>query len=91
VPCFYIHRDWRPARSGLAASATRRKASENRGARIIESYPVSRKYGKEIPAAFAYTGVVPMFTDVGFNPTNKRKSWRQRVRKNSVGRRKSSK
>lgn len=82
IPCFYIHRDWR--KQGIASQLLRQavKFLRRRGARIVEGYPVSSKYGKKIPAAFAYTGIVPMFANAGFHPTDKRKTWRQRMRKN---------
>ena len=81
IPCFYIHRDWR--QHGIASQLLHHalKVLQRRGARIVEGYPVNRRHGKQIPAAFAYTGIVPMFVNAGFSPTNKRKSWRQRMRK----------
>ena len=67
IVCFYIPAPWRG--SGVATKlleAATRLAFE-RGAREIEGYPVApHRPPAKIPAAFAWTGVPPIFERAGY-------------------------
>ena len=67
VVCFYIPSRWRGrgVASALLAAATKQALAL--GARKVEGYPVvPREEGKEIPAAFAWTGVPALFERAGY-------------------------
>lgn len=52
------------------------------GAATIEGYPVKAPKGQtKIPAAFAYTGTLPLFEKSGFSYADKRPKGKQRMRK----------
>ncbi|HYE79150.1 MAG TPA: GNAT family N-acetyltransferase, partial [bacterium] len=67
IPCFFIvrtHRGRGVARGLLTAAV---KAIRKRKGRAIEAYPVTLTAdGKKLPAAFAYTGPLPIFEEQGF-------------------------
>jgi GNAT superfamily N-acetyltransferase len=81
LPCFFVkagHRKQGVATALLAASL---KAVRRRRGTTIEAYPVrSPKFGKAIPAAFAWTGTLPMFDAAGFEPVGPRDRGKQRMR-----------
>ncbi len=67
VVCFYIPSRWRGrgVASALLAAAT--KQAFALGARKVEGYPVvPKEEDKEIPAAFAWTGVPVLFERAGY-------------------------
>jgi GNAT superfamily N-acetyltransferase len=66
VTCFYMPAAERGR--GLASRLLRAAIAlaRKRGARSIEGYPMRPKEAKKIPAAFAWTGVVPLFERAGF-------------------------
>jgi len=67
IPCFYISRGFRSqgVARGLLKAAM---AAIGRGRNvIIEGYPVPlTKAGERLPATFAFTGPLPLFTELGF-------------------------
>jgi GNAT superfamily N-acetyltransferase len=77
VVCFYILPRFR--RHGLGTSLLRASVelARSEGARILEGYPVPAR--GSMPGAFVWTGVPPMFKQVGFeplpNPTGGRQIW----------------
>ncbi len=82
LPCFFVHRDFR--QQGVAAAlldfATRDLAAQ--GARLLEAYPVKPpRPGETLPAAFAYTGTLPLFEKAGFTVVAARPKGKQRVRR----------
>jgi GNAT superfamily N-acetyltransferase len=64
VPCFFVARGWRGKGVASALLEAAVAAARRRGARVLEGYPVT----KALPAAFAYTGALSMFTRAGFRP-----------------------
>lgn len=80
LPCFFVKADWRG--KGVAAALLRAAAAAlaARGAEIAEGYPV-KLAGRSIPAAFAWTGVTPMFEAAGFDLAEARPKGKQRYRK----------
>lgn len=80
IPCFFIHKDYRGQGVGTLLLEQAVKSIKKRKGRIIEGYPVTPyNYGKEIPAAFAWTGTLPMFESAGFSKVGKQ-GGKQRVR-----------
>ena len=80
VPCFYIKTGFRGKGVGTALLAFAVKALKKMGAKVIEGYPVKpQKQGQPIPAAFAWTGTLPLFEKAGFRPVGK-PGGKQRVR-----------
>jgi len=80
INCLFVQRRYRNqgVSQGMIADAVERMRAE--GAPVIEAYPVKPKRGETIPAAFAYTGTLPMFRRAGFKPVGARDISRQRVR-----------
>jgi GNAT superfamily N-acetyltransferase len=82
IPCFYIRAGFRGqgvATALLAFAVSRLKKS---GARIVEGYPVkARKSDGKIPAAFAWTGTVPLFESAKFKLVGDREAGKQRMRR----------
>ncbi len=67
INCFFIDKKYR--RKGLAREMLRAaiKFLKKRKIKIAEAYPVTlTKDGKQLPAAFSYTGPIKIFEDEGF-------------------------
>ena len=67
VTCFFITKEWRGqgVATKLLKGAVRLARTE--GAKRLEGYPaLPYKYGKSMPAAFAWTGVPALFEKAGF-------------------------
>ena len=81
LPCFFVKAGHR--RQGVASAlitAAVAAVRRRRGA-VVEAYPVRPgTFGKSIPAAFAYTGTIPMFEAAGFQPVGERDRGKQRMR-----------
>lgn len=81
LPCFFVkagHRKQGVASALLAAAVA---AVRRRRGQVIEAYPVRPgKFGKAIPAAFAWTGTIPMFEAAGFAPVGACDRGKQRMR-----------
>lgn len=81
LPCFFVKAGHR--RQGVASAllGAALKAIRRRRGAVIEGYPVrSAKFGKAIPAAFAWTGTIAMFEQAGFEPVGPRDGGKQRMR-----------
>lgn len=82
LPCFFVksgHRGQGVASALLAAAVKRLKQD---GATLLEGYPVKPpKPGAPIPAAFAYTGTLPLFEKAGFELAQAKPRGKQRVRR----------
>lgn len=82
LPCFFVKRGHRGQGVASALLAAAVKALKKDGARVLEGYPVKPpKPGAPIPAAFAYTGTVPLFEKAGFELAQAKPSGKQRVRR----------
>lgn len=82
LPCFYVKSGFRSR--GVANSLLRRAVEllRARGAKILEAYPVAIEgRASRLPAAFAYTGTVPMFESAGFQPAATKPKGKQRYRR----------
>jgi len=79
VPCFFIKKEFR--RKGLSTEILKAaiEFSKSKGAKIVEGYP-SEPYAKNIPAAFAWTGLPSGFLKAGFNEVIRRSKSRPIMR-----------
>jgi len=79
VSCFYVTRGYR--RTGLSVALLKAAvdyAKEN-GARIVEGYPQDAR--KNLPDAFAWTGLVPTFCQAEFKEAARRSPSRPIMRR----------
>jgi GNAT superfamily N-acetyltransferase len=83
IPCFFIRNHFRNHGVGSRLLAFALQCMKRRGVKIVEGYPI-KPYGKseKIPAAFAWTGTVPMFEKAGFVLTGSRTTSKLRMRRN---------
>jgi GNAT superfamily N-acetyltransferase len=82
VNCFFIARPWRGrgVAKGLLRAALR--AIRARGGGVVEGYPVTTtRNGRRLPAAFAYTGPLPIFEEEGFEVVQRLSRTRPLVRR----------
>jgi GNAT superfamily N-acetyltransferase len=68
VTCFFVRRDWRGKGVGSQLLAGAVKLARERGASLVEGYPVvpTEGFGAQMPAVFAWTGLPQMFECKGF-------------------------
>lgn len=78
APCFFIKAGHRGQGVASALLAEAVKQLKHDGVEVLEGYPVK---GANIPAAFAYTGTVPLFEKQGFETVAKKPTGKQRVRR----------
>lgn len=80
VSCFFIDRKYRGkgVASALLKAAVRH--ASDRGAKIVEGYPVEPKDGKRYPPAFAWHGVSEIFLRAGFREVARRSETRPIMR-----------
>jgi len=82
IPCFFVKKEFRRMGVGTQLLEHALKALKKKGALIAEAYPSKPyNYGKNMPAAFAWTGTQPMFKKAGFKIAGNRDGGKQRVRK----------
>ena len=86
VVCFFIARPFR--RKGLTVGLLKSAVAfaREKGARIVEGYPVAPRKGT-MPDAFAYTGLVSAFEAAGFVEAARRSPTRPIMRRAVRGRR----
>ena len=81
LPCFFVRAGYRKRGVAGALLAAAVKAVRRRRGTILEGYPVRpAKSGQPLPAAFAWTGTIPMFTTAGFAAVGPRDRGKQRMR-----------
>lgn len=81
LPCFFVKTGYRRQGVARALLVAAVKAVRRRNGTLIEAYPVrSAKFGKAIPAAFAWTGTLSMFATEGFEAVGPRDGGKQRMR-----------
>ncbi|MEW5738506.1 MAG: GNAT family N-acetyltransferase [Myxococcota bacterium] len=82
LPCFFVKSGFRGQGVASALLATAVKALKRDGAKVLEGYPVKpSKPGGPIPAAFAWTGTVPLFEKAGFRVAQAKPTGKQRMRR----------
>lgn len=83
LPCFFVAPGARGKRVATALLNEAVLTLKKQGARVLEGYPVKPpRPGEKIPAAFAYTGTLPLFEQAGFRLTVGKPTGKQRVRLN---------
>jgi len=81
LPCFFIKPGARGQGVATALLNAAVLALKKAGARVVEGYPVKpTRPGGKIPAAFAYTGTLPLFEKAGFVLAEGKPTGKQRVR-----------
>jgi GNAT superfamily N-acetyltransferase len=86
LPCFFVKAGYRKRGVASALLAAAVKAVRRRRGAVIEAYPVrAGRFGKAIPAAFAWTGTIPMFETAGFEAVGPRDGGKQRMRWRRTG------
>jgi GNAT superfamily N-acetyltransferase len=66
VGCLFVHRAHRKRGVQTALLRAAVKFAGSKGASIVEGYPVEPKADKDLPAAFAWTGIPKAFERAGF-------------------------
>ncbi len=79
ISCFFIDKKFR--RQGISIELIKAaiKFCKSKGVKIIEAYPTV-PYSKDIPAAFAWTGIPSAFEKAGFVEVEKRSRTRPMMR-----------
>jgi GNAT superfamily N-acetyltransferase len=81
LPCFFIKPSHRGKGVATALLSTAKEALREEGAALLEGYPVKpANPGHAIPAAFAWTGTLPLFEKAGFRVVARKPKGKQRVR-----------
>jgi GNAT superfamily N-acetyltransferase len=66
ITCFYVTSKWRGCGVGTRLLEGAVKTAFELGATEVEGFPVVPKSDQPMPAAFAWTGVPPMYAPLGF-------------------------
>lgn len=86
IPCFFVARGYRGRGLAHRLLAAAVAACARRGARIVEGYPVTATQdGKHLPAAFSWTGPLPVFLAAGFEVVQQKAASRPLVRRRLAG------
>jgi GNAT superfamily N-acetyltransferase len=81
LPCFFITPGARGQGVATALLNAAVLALKKAGAQVLEGYPVKpTRPGGKIPAAFAYTGTLPLFEKAGFTLAAGKPTGKQRMR-----------
>ena len=80
VACLFIDRSYR--KKGVSTELLRAAAeyAKSQGAELVEGYPVEPKSEKDIPSAFAWTGIPKAFVRAGFTEVARRSPTRPIMR-----------
>ncbi|MFH1264030.1 MAG: GNAT family N-acetyltransferase [Pseudomonadota bacterium] len=82
IPCFFIRNGFRNQGVGSELLRFALRCLKRHGAKIVEGYPIKPyKSGGSIPAAFAWTGTLPMFQKAGFKLAGNGTSAKLRMRR----------
>jgi GNAT superfamily N-acetyltransferase len=80
IACLFIHKEYR--KKGVSTELLRAASeyAKSQGAELVEGYPVEPKSGKDIPPAFAWTGIPKAFIRAGFKEVLRRSPTRPIMR-----------
>ena len=82
VTCFFIPRPWRHRGVSTQLLKAATKFARQRGARIVEGYPLDPRPGKAMATlAWAWPGMLPTFTRAGFQEVERRSPTRPIMRR----------
>lgn len=79
VACLFVHKNSRKQSVATRLLSAAARYARSRGATILEGYPVEPK-GKDIPPAFAWTGIPKAFIRAGFHECARRSPTRPIMR-----------
>jgi GNAT superfamily N-acetyltransferase len=85
VACFFIEKSYRKKSVSTHLLRAAVTYAQSRGATLIEGYPVEPKSKKNIPPAFAWTGLPKTFLAAGFKEVARRSPTRPIMRLELVG------
>jgi len=80
VACLFIEKRYRKKGVSIELLRAATEFARSQGADLVEGYPVEPKTGKDIPPAFAWTGIPKAFIQVGFKEVARRSSTRPIMR-----------
>ena len=81
IACLFVEKSYR--KKGVSTELLRAATeyAESQGANVVEGYPVEPKFEKDIPPAFAWTGIPKAFQRAGFKEVARRSPTRPIMRK----------
>jgi GNAT superfamily N-acetyltransferase len=85
VSCFYVARPFRRSGLSLALLEAAVAHARERGARIVEGYPIEPRQGR-VPDVFVWTGLASTFREAGFQEVARRSETRPILRRGVGGR-----
>ena len=80
VSCLFINKTYRKTGVSTELIQAATEYAKTQGAEIVEGYPVEPKTGKDIPPAFAWTGIPKSFKAAGFKEVARRSPTRPIMR-----------
>jgi len=80
VACLFIEKTYREKGVSIELLGAASEYAKSQGAELVEGYPVESKSDKDIPPAFAWTGIPAAFTRAGFKEVIRRSSTRPIMR-----------
>ncbi len=80
VACLFIEKRYRKKGVSIELLQAAAEYARSQGAELIEGYPVEPKTEKDIPPAFAWTGIPKAFIQIGFKEVARRSPTRPIMR-----------
>lgn len=80
VACLFIEKSYRKGGVSMELLRAATTYARSQGAELVEGYPVEPKSGKDIPPAFAWTGIAKAFARAGFKEVARRSPTRPIMR-----------
>ena len=81
IACLFIEKSYRKKGISTALISAASAHAKSLGAELVEGYPVEPKSGRDMPAAFAWTGIPAAFVRAGFTEVLRRSPTRPIMRK----------
>ena len=81
MACLFIDKAFRKQGVSSRLLAAAADFARSRGAQVVEGYPTEPKPGKNLPPAFAWTGLASAFRKAGFKEVARRSPTRPIMRK----------
>ena len=81
VACLFIEKSYRKKGVSTALLRAASEYAKSQGAELVEGYPVEPRSDKDIPPAFAWTGIPAAFIHAGFKEVLRRSPTRPIMRK----------
>lgn len=81
VSCFYVRRDHRMKGLSVKLLKAAGRFAAERGARVLEGYPIAPSSAGEMPGPWAWTGLAATFVKAGFKEVERRSKTRPIMRR----------